>query len=109
MSRVRYYLDEHVGGAIAKGLLRRGVEVVTVVEAGMRGRTDEDHLEFALNAGRTIFTQDRDFLRLAASGERHAGIVYGPQGIPIGRIVSSLLFIYQVLSAEEMTNRVEYL
>ena len=36
---------------------------MTVTEAGMRGRNDEAQLAFALNSGRVIVTQDRDFLR----------------------------------------------
>ena len=44
MSSVRYYVDEHVGSAIVRGLRRRGVDVITVTEAGMRGRTDEAQL-----------------------------------------------------------------
>jgi len=82
---------------------------MTVSEAGMRGRNDEAQLAFALNAGRVIVTQDRDFLRLAASGVPHAGIAYTPQGVPIGTLVSSLLLIYSVLSAEEMMDSVEYI
>ena len=82
---------------------------MTVTEAGMRGRNDEAQLAFALNAGRVIFTQDRDFLRLAASGVSHAGIVFTPQGAPIGTIMSSLLLICSVLSAEEMMGGVEYI
>jgi predicted nuclease of predicted toxin-antitoxin system len=75
----------------------------------MRGRNDEVQLAFALNTGRVIVTQDRDFLRLAASGVSHAGIVYTPQGAPISTMVSGLLPIYSVLSAEEMADSVEYI
>ena len=60
-------------------------------------------------AGRVTFTQDRDFLRLAASGISHAGVVYAPQGVPIGTIISGLLLIYNVLSAEEMMHSIEYI
>ena len=109
MSSVRYYVDEHVGSAAVHGLRRRGVDVITVAEAGMRGRNDKSQLAFALQAGRVTFTQDRDFLRLAASGVPHAGVVYAPQGMPIGTIIGGLLLIYNVLSAEEMTDSVEYL
>jgi predicted nuclease of predicted toxin-antitoxin system len=80
-----------------------------VTEAGMRGRNDEAQLAFALNTGRVIVTQDRDFLRLAASRAIHAGIAYTPQGAPISAIVSGLLLIHSVLSAEEMMNSVEYI
>ena len=79
MSSVRYYVDEHVGIAIVRGLRRRGVDVITVTEARMRGRSDEAQLAFALQAGRVTFTQDRDFLRIVASGIPHAGVVYEPQ------------------------------
>jgi hypothetical protein len=109
VSSVRYYVDEHIGDAIALGLRRRRVDVMTVTEAGMRGKSDAAQLTFALTAGRVTFTQDRDFLRLAASGVPHAGIVYTPQGSPIGTIVSSLLLIFNVLSAEEMVDNVEYI
>ncbi len=34
----------------------------------MLGASDEEHLAFALAEGRVIFTQDADFLRLAAEG-----------------------------------------
>jgi hypothetical protein len=75
----------------------------------MRGGNDEAQLAFALKAGLATFTQDRDFLRLAASGIPHAGVVYAPQGEPIGTIIGGLLLIYNVLSAEEMMNHVEYI
>jgi hypothetical protein len=75
----------------------------------MRGRTDEAQLAFALQAGRVTFTQDRDFLRMAASGIPHAGVVYAPQGAPVGAIIGGLLLIYSVLSAEEMTDSLEYI
>jgi hypothetical protein len=109
VSNVCYYVDEHIGGVIVNGLRQRGIDVMTVTEAGLRGSADEIHLAFARNAGRTIFTQDRDFLRLAASGVRHAGVVYASQGTPIGKIVAGLFLIHSALSAEEMMNSVEFL
>jgi hypothetical protein len=82
---------------------------MTVIDAGTIGRADKIHMAFALNAGRTIFTQDSDFLRLAAIGVRHAGIAYARQRTPIGKIVAGRLLIYKVLSAEEMMDSIEYL
>ncbi|MDM8523822.1 DUF5615 family PIN-like protein [Desulfococcaceae bacterium HSG8] len=75
-NRIKFYLDEHVSKAVAKGLRRRGIDVITVVEAGLLGETDEEHLERAKSERRTIFTQDDDFLRLHAASNEHAGIVY---------------------------------
>jgi predicted nuclease of predicted toxin-antitoxin system len=76
---------------------------------GLLGENDEAQLAFALQQGRVIVTQDRDFLRLAASGVSHAGIVYTQQGVSIGTIVSGLLLIHGVLSAEDMMESIEYI
>ena len=56
-----------------------------------------------------IFAQDGDFLRLAASGVSHGGVVYAPQGTSIGPIVTGLLLIHSVLSAEDLVDRIEYI
>jgi predicted nuclease of predicted toxin-antitoxin system len=108
-NRIKFYLDEHVQKAIAKGLKRRGVDVITVVDADLLGATDEDHLERAKSEKRVVFTQDDDFLRLHAAGNEHYGIVYAHQGKAVGPLISGLMLIYQALEAEEMINHVEYL
>lgn len=82
--QIKFYTDEHVVRAVVRGLRQRGVDVLTVVEAGMLGASDEDHLERARNEERVIFTQDDDFLRMHAAGTSHAGIVYAPQQTAIG-------------------------
>lgn len=74
----------------------------------MRGAPDEEHLALGVREGRTIFTQDADFLRMHASDHPHHGIVYAPQQTPTGVIVRGLMLIYEVLSPEEMAGRVEF-
>ena len=39
---IRYFTDEHVATAIAKGLRKRGIDVLTVSEADLLGTDDED-------------------------------------------------------------------
>ena len=107
--RLKFYLDEHVHQAVASGLQRRGVDVLTVLDAGMLGADDEAHLALATGQGRVIFTQDADFLRLHATGTEHAGIVYVRQQTPIGHILRGLMLIYEVLEADDMKNRIEFL
>jgi predicted nuclease of predicted toxin-antitoxin system len=109
VSDVRYYTDEHVSRAVVRGLRQRGVNVLTVGEADKLGATDDEHLTFALAEGRVIFTQDDDFLRLAAAGQPHAGIVYAAQGAEIGEVIRGLTLIAQVLTAEEMAGHIEFL
>ena len=107
--KIKYYTDEHVAKAVVKGLRRRGIDVLTVVEANLLGASDEQHLIKSKNDSRVIFTQDDDFLRLHASGRQHAGIVYTHQGAAIGDIIRGLMLIHQLLDAKEMENNVEYL
>lgn len=109
MAAIKYYTDEHVARAIVNGLRQRGIDVLSVVEAGMLGATDEDHLFLAQQLLRVIFTQDDDFLKLHASGLSHAGIVYARQGAQLGELLRGLVLIHQVLDSEEMKNHVEFL
>jgi predicted nuclease of predicted toxin-antitoxin system len=106
---VRFYLDEHVPAVIADGLRRRGVDVLTTRDAGMRHAADTDQLVLATRQGRVVFTQDADFLRLHAAGTSHAGIVFARQGTAIGLIVRGLALIHKTLTAEDMKNRLEFL
>lgn len=107
--RITFYLDEHVPRAVAEGLRRRGVDVLTTQEAGLLEAGDEQHLAVALRDGRIIFTQDADFLRLHAAGRPHGGIVYAPQHTAIGAIVRSLMLIHDVLDPEDMAGHVEFI
>lgn len=94
---------------MVRGLRNRGIDVLTVPEAQMLGAADNVHLELARQQGRVVFTQDTDFLRLAASGITHAGVVYAPQLTATGKIIRGLALIHQVLDAEEMVNQVEFI
>ncbi|WP_337288367.1 DUF5615 family PIN-like protein [Candidatus Methylomirabilis sp.] len=107
--KIRLYTDEHVAKAVVRGLRQRGVDVLTVLEAGMIGALDEAHIRRAGNEDRVIFTQDDDFLRLHAAGVDHAGIIYAPQPTSVQNIIRGLMLIHQVLDAEEMRGHVEFL
>ena len=109
MDKIKYYTDEHISKAIIKGLRRRDVTILTVVEAEMMGASDKEHLEKAFQEGYAIFTQDNDFLRLHSEGLEHKGIVYAPQGTSISKIISGLMLIHQVLKPVDMYNHIEFL
>lgn len=109
MGSIHYYVDEHVGTAVVRGLRQRGIAVTTVVEAETRSATDEEHLAFAQARGLVVFTQDADFLKLHAAGVPHAGIVYAPQQTSVGRCIHGLTLIARVLETEEISGRVGFL
>ncbi len=94
MAKIKFYTDENVSKAVIMGLRQRGVDVLSVPEAGTLGASDEEHLRVAASDERVIFTQDRDFLRLAAS---------------VGRLIFGLALIHQVVEAEDMTDHIEYI
>jgi predicted nuclease of predicted toxin-antitoxin system len=63
---IRFHLDENCHRGIAEALRRHGVDVSTTPEANLLGASDEEQLRFAVSQGRAIFTQDKDFLKLAS-------------------------------------------
>jgi hypothetical protein len=109
MNAVRFYTDEHIALAVVAGLRRRGADVLTTQEAGMRGRDDPAQLALATAQGRVLVSQDDDYLRLHALGVAHSGIAYAPQQTSVSRLIQGLSLIYQILEAEDMQNHVEFL
>lgn len=105
---VRFYADEHVPNAVVKGLRLHGADVLTTAEAGMLGASDAEQLAFATRAGRVLYTQDADYLRLHGAGSAHAGIAYAKQGRPVGEVVRGLLLMHDVLDVESMAGTVEF-
>jgi predicted nuclease of predicted toxin-antitoxin system len=107
---ISFLLDEHVDPAIAAGLCLHRVDVTTTRDAGLLRAHDTEHVAYALQSGRVIFTQDEDFLRLHSAGIEHCGIVFSAQQTrSIGQIIAGLLLIWEVYEPEEMVKRVEFL
>lgn len=107
---IRFHLDEHVSHAIADGLRRLGIDVTTTSDAGLLGATDIEQIDYGNAQVRVVFTEDSDFLALAAANVAHVGLVYCPQNTrSIGQIVRFLELIWEVYDIDEMKNRVEFL
>jgi predicted nuclease of predicted toxin-antitoxin system len=103
-------LDENCPHAVAEGLRRRGIDVTSTPEVGLISASDEEQRVYARSEGRVIFTQDKDFLRINASGVPHAGIVYCRQGKQgIGGVILGLTEIWEVMETKEMQNWLVYL
>jgi len=107
--RIRFHLDEHVDPAIATALRRAGIDVTTTVEAGLRTKDDEAHVEFGRADARVVVTRDQDFLRLCSSTLDHSGIVFYTSNQSMREIIEGLILIYEVMLPGEMAGRVEYL
>ena len=109
MEQIKFYLDEHIPRAAAEGLRRRGVDVLTVQEAGRSGLADPEQLRFALSERRVLVTMDSDFLILASRGASNAGIAYADPRMSIGEMIRAMVLLCDVLSPTDMTNHVEFL
>jgi predicted nuclease of predicted toxin-antitoxin system len=106
---MRFHLDEHVDPAIARSLRLRGIDVTTTIDAGLVSAPDELHFEFAKRERRVIFTNDTDFLRIAASSTDHPGVAYCARGArSIGHVVRHLCLMHDCLGEDEVRGRVEY-
>ena len=53
-SSIRFYLDEHIPNAIAEGVRRRGIDVLTISEAAKLGASDEEHFTYAASKGASL-------------------------------------------------------
>jgi hypothetical protein len=111
---LRLYFDHHVPHAIAIGVRQRGIDVLTTEADGTADRDDEFLLQRATDLGRVVFTQDRDFLALAAAWQHTSreftGMVYAHQmRITIGAAIHDLVLIASLMDSDDMRNRVEFL
>jgi len=95
--------------AVVNGLRKLGVDVLTCQEAGMMSATDDRHLSRAYSLGRSILTNDSDFLMLHSKGVAHSGILFIPRGRSIRQIIDRALGVHRRLTADQMAGHIEYL
>jgi hypothetical protein len=59
---------------------------------------------------RVILTHDADYLRAAAAGHPHAGILYCSTGArSVGELVRYLCLIHDCMTVEERQGRIEFI
>jgi predicted nuclease of predicted toxin-antitoxin system len=77
------YMAVHVPIVVTESLRRRGLDVLTSQDDGTATQVDELLLARATELGRILFTQDQDFLRIAADWQREGrsllGVVFAAQ------------------------------
>jgi Domain of unknown function (DUF5615) len=108
------YMDVQIPAAITEGLRRRGIDVLTSQEDGTREEDDATLLVRATELERVLFTQDSDFLRIAAewqqTGRAFPGVVFAhQQGVSIGPLIEDLELLLTCCGINELESRVTYL
>jgi uncharacterized protein DUF5615 len=73
---MKLYADEDFDHRVVERLRALGHDVVTVMDAGWRGRSDADQLAYSTAEGRALITFNRDdFHALHRRSAAHAGII----------------------------------
>ena len=114
MARLKIYTDENVDVRVAEGLRRRGIEAVSVYHEGKTGVSDQAQLAHAGAHGAVIFTHDSDLIEIAMElnhrGEDHHGVIFAEMHrLRLGECIRRLVIYAEVVTAEEMVNRIEFL
>jgi uncharacterized ferritin-like protein (DUF455 family) len=114
--QIRLYVDEDaMARTLVRGLRARGVDVATVLDAGMSERDDMAQLEYATQHGCVLYTYNiGHFCHLnaqyMAAGKNHAGIiVVFRQRYSVGEQIRRLSQVISIKSAEEMRNNLLFL
>ena len=110
---IRLFFDEDVPEAVAVGLRLRGYDVVTTRQAGRRGLTDAQQLDYAHSQGILLFSHNAaDYTKLhveyVRKGREHSGILLARQ-LPVGFIVTAMLKFLSSSKAKDIRNQVVWL
>jgi hypothetical protein len=112
----KFLADEDLRFAIVSATRRQEptLEIMTIVEAGCQGYSDEQVLEFASANGLLVVSHDVNTMKSAAesrimAGPGITGLFLVPQSRPTRPVVESLLLIWSASQAEDWKDRIVYL
>lgn len=97
-----FLCDEHVKRVFVRELRANGYSVEWVSENYEAGRSDTEHLEYAVENGLVLLTNDTDFLRLH-DDYRHSGlVVYDDQNVSVSEFMRGLKRIERFVPEPEL-------
>lgn len=116
MSLLALYIDEDaMGNHLVTALRASKADVLTVADAAMKNRGDEDQLRLATDLGRALYSFNvADFCAIHQTWMRnarnHGGMILAQQRrYSVGEQMRRLMRILESETAESMRNRVEFL
>ncbi|MCS6902826.1 MAG: DUF5615 family PIN-like protein [Candidatus Bipolaricaulota bacterium] len=110
---MKLYLDENISPMLASVLRGRGYNAISAHEVGMRGKRDEEQLEYAVSQRRVLLTFNaRHFAPLAEKyfkeGREHYGIVV-TKTLDFSLLIRLTLNLLRKATAEELQNSFAWL
>ena len=116
MSPIEIYIDEDaMDSDLVAALRSRGVTVITPLDAGLTGKSDDEQLAFAVEHGCVLYTFNvSDFYRLhtawVGAGREHGGMILAPQQrFSVGEQLRRILRLRAATTTVRMRNKVEFL
>jgi len=106
--KIKFLTDEHIYIDIVDNLRSIGIDIKSVQDCGLTGKSDEEILQAAIRENRVLVTRDADFFKIAKK-TRHAGIIFLTKSMKIGELIRELQKIHLLYSSEEMMNGIVYL
>ena len=106
---MKFLADEHIELSIVTGLKLIRIDIISVNEAGKRGSDDEEILSFAKENDRIVITRDSDFVKLHSKGIGHAGIVFIPKFLEIGKVIEEIEKVSMIFELEHIRDSVIFI
>jgi hypothetical protein len=113
---LRLATDEDFNNRILRGVLRRnpGLDIVRAQDAGLRGRGDDEVIEWAAMEGRVLLTHDVATMRQfaeerIAAGLPMPGVFELAQDVPIGLAIEDILLLAECSLEGEWEGQIRFL
>ena len=106
-------MDVHVPAGVSAGLRRKRIDVRTAQDDAAGLLSDDELLTRATDLCRVLLTQDADFLEITARWQRQGrafnGVLFAPQGTPIGRMIEDAELCLESMTSDEVRSRLVHL
>jgi predicted nuclease of predicted toxin-antitoxin system len=109
----RLYLDQDVPVQLAGMLRAQGVDVLTTLEAGALGQSDDRQLADAVASGRVLVTHNRDdfeqrHTEYRTEGRPHFGIIIAAQRRSLGLTRDHILYLLNRYDRDQLRDNLFY-
>jgi predicted nuclease of predicted toxin-antitoxin system len=113
VAKIKLYLDEDISHTVAEVLRSRGYDVISAHEVGMRGKTDGEQLDHAIENKRLLITFNAKHFaplvkKLYEEEREHFGIVVSNQ-INLSEMVKLIIEMLKVCKVDNLKNSLVWL
>ena len=112
----RFQADNDLRNSIRTGVLRNepSIDFQSAQAARLDGLPDPEVLRLAMVQDRVLISHDENsmpghFHDFVAGGSRCPGLLMVPQGVPVGRVIESILLVWIASEANEWVDRIAWL